>query len=492
MPPACHDRREVTYELRGFKGLWWEPEEYLWWPSLLAEAGYTFFMLCYTFAPESGLRWRQPFRRADESVIRRLAADCAARGIELCLAVNPNIGAHAWTPDSATLPFHPTAGRDWFRLYWQARRPDEASEPDPPLRYGHADDLAVLTDKLHRAAEWGVRSFALSLDDVDPSALSSEFPSLAAAQLWLVRGVRAALAAGGASEQDGTRRAPRLYFTPTYYWTDGLRAHPEYAAELAASLPPDVQVFWTGERVRTPGADLTRESARDATRLFGRTPVLWFNYASNDSFRFAVQLPPGPPPGEDLSDNLAGVLVNPMRQVSLTRLHALVMGEYLRDPTGYDHSAAVGQAAERLVGEDAAPWLLRCIEAWGQYPDTRTLGADLEREGRPLASELLGRLGPAYGQLLAALASLERLDADFPIDPGGRLIAELRREADRFRLLVAALRVRVEDGAEESGARARANAMLVDADDELASDARVVLDAPLGEAAPRPPNPRGR
>ena len=457
----------MTYALRGFKGLWWEPEEYLRWPGLLAEAGYTFFMLCYTFAPESSLRWRRPFRRADEAVIRRLAADCTARGIELCLAVHPSIGAHAWTPDASTLPFHPTAGRDWFRHYWQVRRPGEALEPDPPFRYGDADDLALLAAKLGRAAEWGVRAFALSLDDVDPTALPAEFPNLAAAQTWLVEGVRAAL-------RPDADHGPRLFFTPTYYWTDGLRAQSEYAAELASTLPSDVETFWTGERVRTPGPDLTRESVREATRLFGRQPIVWFNYASNDSFRFALQLPPGPPPGEDLSGDVAGVLVNPMRQSGLTRLHALVMGEYLRDPTQYDHAAAVARAAERLVGEEAAPWLVRCIEAWGVYPDTRTLGADLERKGAPLVHALLERITPAYGQLLAALASLERLDADYPLDRDGGLIPELRRGADRFRLLVAALRAWAQDG---PGSRAGVDALLADADEETASDARVVLDA---------------
>lgn len=467
----------MTYALRGFKGLWWEPDEYVRWPKLLAEAGYTFFMLCYTFAPESGLRWRRPFRRADESVIRRLAADCAARGIELCLAVNPNIGAHAWTPDSATLPFHPTAGRDWFRRYWQARRPGEALEPDPPFRYGDADDLSILTGKLRRAAEWGVQSFALSLDDIDPGALPSDFPTLAAAQLWLVEGVRAALV--GAAGRGGAAGSPRLFFTPTYYWTDGLRAHPDYAAELAASLPSDVQVFWTGERVRTPGPDLTRASARDAGRRFGRTPVLWFNYASNDSFRFALQLPPGRPPGEDLSDVVAGVLVNPMRQTGLTRLHALVMSEYLRNPRSYDHATVVSRAVERLVGEEAAPWLMRCVEAWAAYPDTRTLGNDLERGGVGLAKDVLGRLEPAYGQYLAALASVERLDADYPLDRGGTLVAELRAAADRFRVLVAALRARAYAGEPGPDPRARLDAMLADADEETASDARAVLAAKL-------------
>jgi len=274
---------------------------------------------------------------------------------------------------------------------------------------------------------------------------------------------------------------PRILFTPTFYWSEGARAHPEYWAELRALLPADVAAFWTGERVRTPGRDLIRERAREAAALYGRKPVLWFNYGSNDSFRFAMQLPPGRPPRDDLGDEVAGIVVNPMRQASLTRLHALVMGDYLRAPDRYDREAALDRAARRLVGEASAHWLVRCAASWEPYPDTRILGADIEREGAPLVDALLGRLLPAYGQLLAALASLERLDADRPRRSVGALIGELRRGADRYRLLVAALRVRgAEAAGDAAGAaeqRARVDAMLGAADDETASDARVVLDA---------------
>ncbi len=41
------------FPLRGLKGLWWEPEQYLPWTGFLASAGYDFFMLCYTFCPET-------------------------------------------------------------------------------------------------------------------------------------------------------------------------------------------------------------------------------------------------------------------------------------------------------------------------------------------------------------------------------------------------------------------------------------------------------
>lgn len=53
------------FALRGLKGLWWEPEQYLGWPAFLAGACYDLFMLCYTFCPETGLRWRQPFQSAE-------------------------------------------------------------------------------------------------------------------------------------------------------------------------------------------------------------------------------------------------------------------------------------------------------------------------------------------------------------------------------------------------------------------------------------------
>ncbi len=37
---------------------------------------------------------------------------------------------------------------------------------------------------------------------------------------------------------------------PTYYWTDGAREHAAYTAGLAAGLPPEIEVYWTGQVVR--------------------------------------------------------------------------------------------------------------------------------------------------------------------------------------------------------------------------------------------------
>lgn len=475
--------------LRWLKGLWWEPEQYLDWPPLLTEAGYNGLMLCYTFCPETSLHWRRPFRPAETAVIRRLAAECAAPGgypgLRLCLALNPCIGGQAWRPEQAALPFHRTSGRAWFQRYWTARRKDasDALTPDSPLSYGSEADLALLVEKCRQALDLGVDAIALCLDDIEPETAPAGFPSLAAAQAHLVAALYAALelrpaaAVGspgggfGSSPTPSAEHGPRLLLAPTYYWTAGMRAHPEYIPELMAGLPPDVAVFWTGEHVRSQGT--SGEAAREAADRLNRRPVLWYNYASNDSFRFALQLPPGPPPQPDLADEVAGVLVNPMRQSRLTRLHALVMGAWLRDPPGFDPAAALDAAVRRLVGDHAAPLLHAYLDAWAAYPDPRTLPADLAAGGAPALSRLASRVSAAADRIEALLPPLvAAID-----DPA--LTAELAAGARRLRYLADALTLLQAEAERGQGAlapeRARLLARLGDADPESACDAQALL-----------------
>lgn len=387
------------FPLRGLKGLWWEPEQYVGWPEFLANAGYDFFMLCYTFCPETGLTWRQPLREVEREVVRRLAADCQARGITLCLALHPLIGGQAWAPEDAAVRFHPTSGRSWFVGYWQARRPGETIQADRPIRYGSEDDLAVLVRACQEASELGVGAIALCLDDVEPGTMPLGFPDLASAHLWVANGLREQLPGG----PDGMR----LYVAPTYYWTDGAQEQAAYTAGLADGLPADVDVFWTGAVVRDH--DITAEKAREAAGLFKRKPVVWLNYASNDSFRFAVQLPPDQPPAPDLAQETAGLLLNSTRQTGLAKLDALIIGAYLADPVGYQHEAAVRAALVTLGGEQAAPLLWDLLELWRAVPDVRTLTADLQAGGRPFLDEVLGRLRPAISGLDALVNALDGL-----------------------------------------------------------------------------------
>ncbi|MCC6383514.1 MAG: beta-N-acetylglucosaminidase domain-containing protein, partial [Dehalococcoidia bacterium] len=218
-----------------------------------------------------------------------------------------------------------------------------------------------------------------------------------------------------------------------YYWTEGAQAHADYTAELARGLPPDVDLYWTGSIVRDH--DITAAKAREAAALFGRTPIVWLNYASNDSFRFAMQLPPDRPPASDLAPETAGLLLNSTRQNGLARLDALVIGPYLADPQGYDHASTVHEAAVTLAGAQAAPSLERLMQAWRAVPDVRTLTHDLETGGRAFLSAVLARLGP----LLATVdEGLPLLDAQLA---GRGLFGELSAGVERLRLLAAALAV---------------------------------------------------
>src|SRR5205823_8433868 len=122
--------------------------------------------------------------------------------------------------------------------------------------------------------------------------------------------------------------------------------------------------------------------ARTAARLVGRRPVVWLNYGSNDAFRFALQLPPPRPPAPDLPPETAGLLVNPMRQVGLSRVHAQVMSAYLRDPSHFTYGPALTAAAYAIAGS-AGPLLERVMTAWSRLPDPRRLpGSAAKRDVR--------------------------------------------------------------------------------------------------------------
>jgi hypothetical protein len=273
----------------------------------------------------------------------------------------------------------------------------------------------------------GVTAIALCLDDVEPGTCPPGFPSLAAAHLWLVDGLRAALT------PHPSPLVPRIFVVPTHYWTEGALAHAAYTAELANGLPPDVDLFWTGAIVRDHA--ITAEKAREASDLFGRQPVVWLNYASNDSFRFAIQLPPDRLPKTDLAPETAGLLLNSTRQVGLARLDALIVAAYLADPAHYDHERAVHEAVVTLLGAAAAPPFERLMAAWRAVPDVRTLVRDLQAGGRAFLDALLVRLQPALAAIDTMVPELDAVLAD------RQIFRDLAAAVERLRLLVDALTV---------------------------------------------------
>ena len=154
--------------------------------------------------------------------MRQLAADVPARGITLCLALHPLIAGQAWAPEEAAVRFHPTSGRGWFLRYWEARRPGETIQPDPPIRYGSEADLALLVEKCQAGPDARRRRPSRSA-----WTTSNPAPPRPASRAWPPPTSGSSTASAPPSSLVPRPCAPRLFVVPTYYWTEGARANAE-------------------------------------------------------------------------------------------------------------------------------------------------------------------------------------------------------------------------------------------------------------------------
>jgi hyaluronoglucosaminidase len=282
--------------IEGFYGPVWSHDARVDLVEFVAARG----MNAYVYAPKSDPkhrdRWREPYVGRELGLLTDLAARCARSGVRFGFAISPGVD----------------------------------------IDYGDADDRAALVSKLAPMLESGVDWVVLALDDI-PNA-----PGLAGLQADLTVFLVASLRA----------RSPdiRCSLVPTEYV--GTRPSP-YLGELAAALPPDVDVFWTGPTVCSPR--ITGEDAaawRDA--LGGRPLLLWDNYPVNDAV-MERELHLGPYRGRDpgLVDAVDGILCNPMLQPIASRVALATAAAYLREPAAYDASRAWESAVTDVGGSHA-------------------------------------------------------------------------------------------------------------------------------------------
>ncbi|MBE3589371.1 MAG: beta-N-acetylglucosaminidase domain-containing protein [Firmicutes bacterium] len=228
--------------------------------------------------------------------------------------------------------------------------------PGLDIVYSDPQDEAAIWRKWDVLWERGVRRFLLALDDVDPvlrpadAAAYGEGPAaLGRAQGELVARLWEA----------GRARDPefRLYFCPTEY--HGTEPTP-YRAALAATVPAEVPIIWTGPRVVSP--EIRADDARAIARVLGRPPLIWDNYPVND-FR-PERLFLGPIRGREaaLAESCLGVWINPMVQATASELALHTWDLFLTAPEAYDPQAAWEDAARAIGGRHAWEALLRFAE----------------------------------------------------------------------------------------------------------------------------------
>lgn len=253
--------------IEGFYGRPWTWDERLLVLRHCAARG----MTDYVYAPKSDPlhrdRWRDPYDRAGLDGFARLVAES---GVRVGFAVSPGLSI------------------------------DESS----------AGDRAALAAKVDQVVGAGVDLVCLALDDLPWR------PGMGPGH--------AGLAAGLAEHLDG--RAS-LLVVPTEY--AGTVATP-YLDALAAGLPDDVPVAWTGEAVVNDRVTAAQARAR-AAALGGRPPLLWDNYPVNDAL-MADRLHLGPLWGRDpaLADACCGYLANPMVQPRASLLPLSSAAAWLR------------------------------------------------------------------------------------------------------------------------------------------------------------------
>lgn len=169
----------------------------------------------------------------------------------------------------------------------------------------------LLRDKVDRLNELEAPLLALLFDD-----MPGDQPDLAGRQAEIVHDIAA------------RSSATRLLVCPTYYSFDPVleryfgRKPDNYWQDLGRELPPQVDIFWTGNRVCAES--VSREDLQRARQALGRPLVLWDNYPVNDGAVRSEHLYLAPLSGRERvgPELLAGHFCNPMVQ-ALCSLPAL-------------------------------------------------------------------------------------------------------------------------------------------------------------------------
>jgi hyaluronoglucosaminidase len=360
--------------IEGFYGPPWSPEARRAVLEFIAERG----MNAYVYAPKSDAKhrthWRDAYSPEELAGFAQLRTHADRLGIQFGFALSPGLD----------------------------------------IDYGREDDRAALVDKLAPLVDSGVEWFVLALDDIpNRTGLAADQADLTS---WLLDALRA------------RRPGAVLTLVPTEYV--GTRSTP-YLRALADGLPPDVAVMWTGPTVCSPVIRADDARAR-AAALGGRRAVLWDNYPVNDgTMERALHLGPYRGREPELTDELDGVLCNPMLQPHASQVALATAADFLCAPDRYDPEAS-WSAALGAVGGSRVSGLRALATACADGPllpaeqlETNALAAALDdgadHRGWPEAVS-------ALRDHLHAVRSAHRAWADAPDDSLG---AEIRPWLDQ-------------------------------------------------------------
>ncbi|NBE98045.1 beta-N-acetylhexosaminidase [Nonomuraea sp. KC401] len=350
----------------------------------------------YVYAPKDDPfhreRWREPYPEGELARLAELVTEAAARHVRFVFALSPGLS----------------------------------------MVYGDAGERAALRAKAEQVWEAGVREFALLFDDIPPELQHEPDKQEFGTEEGASASAHAAVCRDFAEKFLAVRGADRpLTMVPTDY---AGTARTAYRDRLAAELPTDVLVWWTG-----PDIVVGEISARDMTAAaasYGHRIALWDNFPVNDFDFDRVFLGPLTGRATELDGvALEGITANPMVEAAASRIALTTVADYAWHPAAYDPARSHERAVRLLPG---AAELLPLVEACSSWPPgadqspgltslcatalkgepserlraelTRLAGLPLDVPG-PIAAELARWVAAAKDMAVAGLAALDLLDA---------------------------------------------------------------------------------
>ncbi|MFJ7727440.1 beta-N-acetylglucosaminidase domain-containing protein [Neobacillus sp. NPDC097160] len=228
-----------------------------------------------------------------------------------------------------------------------------AISPGNTITYSSESDLEALIQKAQAMWDIGVRSFALYLDDIDPSLHSPEDRAMfgkdpnppAAAQAYLLNQFNEKFI----QKHNG---AEPLITVPTDYYQAGTTPYRERFAELVQS---DIIVQWTGIGVVAP--TITSKDADKIHGIFKHDLLVWDNYPVNDFDRNRLFLAPLTGRDSDLTPEhgVIGLTANPMNEAEASKIPLFTVADYTWNPKAYDPADSLKRSLMEFSGAAYEP-----------------------------------------------------------------------------------------------------------------------------------------
>jgi hyaluronoglucosaminidase len=247
-----------------------------------------------------------------------------------------------------------------------------------------AKAAALLGERMRALREVGLDTLGLFFDDMPVHE------GLAETQLTIVREVRKEF--GG-----------HLLFCPSFYTPDpildkvfGARP-PGYLEDLAAGLPADIEIAWTGPKVISP--EVPAEHLAEVSALLNRAPSLCDNFFANDGPKNCKFLKLKALTGRSAAAfrECSSWYFNPMNQAELSKValvaayRTMARGEAPDEAWRASLEAQCSPALAKFLEEHRALLLSEGLDKIGE--DQK---AALRRELAPCASEPIAREVAAF------------------------------------------------------------------------------------------------